>query len=121
VAERVRLLQGDLLDPLDEPADLIVSNPPYTILSEIDEGVRRHEPRQALDGGTDGLELYRRLLTAAPAKLRPGGALLLEIGATQAAAVTELVRRSFPKALVSVHRDLAGWDRVVVVEDKVKG
>ena len=116
VAERVRLIQGDLLDPLDEPVDLIVSNPPYTILSEIDEGVRRYEPRQALDGGADGLDLYRRLLAAAPAKLRPGGAILLEIGATQAAAVTELARRSFPEAAVSVHQDLAGRDRVVVID-----
>jgi len=116
VAERVRLIQGDLLDPLDEPVDLIVSNPPYTILSEIDEGVRRYEPRQALDGGVDGLDLYRRLLAAAPAKLRPRGAILLEIGATQAAAVTELARRSFPEAAVSVHQDLAGRDRAVVID-----
>jgi release factor glutamine methyltransferase len=117
LAARVRLLQGDLLDLLDQPVDLIVSNPPYTILSEIDEGVRRHEPRQALDGGADGLELYRRLLAAAPAKLRRGGAMLLEIGATQAAAVAELARRAFPGASVGVHQDLAGLDRVVVIDD----
>lgn len=121
LTERVRLLEGDLLDPLDQPVDLIVSNPPYTILSEIDEGVRRHEPRQALDGGADGLDLYRRLLAAAPAKLRPGGAVLLEIGATQAAAVAELARRSFPEASVAVHQDLAGRDRVIVIDDRVTG
>ncbi|HEU5103744.1 MAG TPA: peptide chain release factor N(5)-glutamine methyltransferase [Roseiflexaceae bacterium] len=120
VAERVRLLQGDLLDPLGDPVDLIVSNPPYTILEEIDEGVRRYEPRLALDGGADGLELYRRLLALAPAKLRPGGAVLLEIGATQAAAVTELAREAFPKASVSIHQDLAGRDRVVIIDDRVK-
>jgi release factor glutamine methyltransferase len=119
LAGRVRLLQGDLLDPLAEPVDLIVGNPPYTILSEIDEGVRRYEPHQALDGGADGLELYRRLLKQAPIKLRPGGAVLLEIGATQAAAVTDLARRSFSAATVSVHQDLAGLDRVVVIDDKV--
>jgi release factor glutamine methyltransferase len=115
LTEQVRLLQGDLLKPLDGPVDLIVSNPPYTILSAIDEGVRRHEPRQALDGGVDGLELYRRLLAAAPAKLRPGGAMLLEIGATQAATVTKLAHQAFPGALVSVYLDLAGLDRVVVI------
>jgi release factor glutamine methyltransferase len=118
VTERVRLLQGDLLDPLDKPVDLIVSNPPYTILSEIDEGVRRYEPRLALDGGPDGLDVYRRLLAQAPAKLRPGGAILLEIGAIQATAVTELARRLFPDAEVGVHQDLAGLDRVIVI-DKV--
>ena len=116
VADRVRLIAGDLLDPLDEPVDLIVSNPPYTILSEIDEAVRRHEPRQALDGGADGLELYRRLLAQARAKLRPGGIVLLEIGATQAAAVTELARRAFPEAAIAVYQDLAGLDRVVVID-----
>ncbi|HEX9439918.1 MAG TPA: peptide chain release factor N(5)-glutamine methyltransferase [Roseiflexaceae bacterium] len=118
LAGRVRLLQGDLLDPLAEPVDLIVGNLPYTILSEIDEGVRRYEPHQALDGGMDGIELYRRLMKQAPAKLRPGGTVLLEIGATQAVAVMDLARRSFPTATLSVHQDLAGRDRVVVIDDK---
>jgi release factor glutamine methyltransferase len=118
LAGRVRLLQGDLLDPLDEPIDLIVANLPYTILAEIDEGVRRYEPHQALDGGTNGLALYGRLLNQAPAYLRLGGMVLLEIGATQAAAVTDLARRWFPAATISVHQDLAGFDRVIVIEDK---
>jgi release factor glutamine methyltransferase len=117
LADRVRLLLGDLLEPLTEPVDLIVANLPYTILSEIDEGVRRHEPHLALDGGADGLELYRKLLSQAPACLRPGGVVLLEIGATQAAAVTDLARRWFPTTTVSVHQDLAGHDRVVVIDD----
>jgi release factor glutamine methyltransferase len=116
VAERVRLLKGDLLDALPKPVDILVSNPPYTILSEIDEGVRRHEPRLALDGGAEGLEVYRRLLSAAPARLRPGGAVLLEIGATQGGAVAELARREFPEARIQVDQDLAGLDRVVAVE-----
>lgn len=116
VAGRVTLLQGDLLAPLPEPVDLLVSNPPYTVLSEIDEGVRRHEPRAALDGGPDGLELYRRLLADAPRHLRPGGSVLLEIGATQGAAVTELALAAFPRATVSVHRDLTGLDRVVAID-----
>jgi release factor glutamine methyltransferase len=115
VAERVRLLQGDLLAPLPEPVDLLVSNPPYTVLSEIAEGVRRYEPRPALDGGPDGLAVYRRLLAAAPAALRPGGAALLEIGATQAAAVVTLARAAFPQAAVQVYKDLAGLDRVVEI------
>jgi release factor glutamine methyltransferase len=112
----VRLLQGDLLDPLPEPVDLLISNPPYTVLSEIDAGVRQHEPQLALDGGPDGLEVYRRLLVAAPARLRPGAAILLEIGATQGAALLELARAQFPAARVAVHQDLAGLDRVVVIE-----
>jgi release factor glutamine methyltransferase len=117
----VRLLQGDLLEPLAAPADLIVSNPPYTVLADIDEGVRRYEPHLALDGGIAGLELYGRLLAQAPAKLRPGGSILLEIGATQAAAVTQLAQRWFPAAAIGVRQDLAGLDRVVVIDDKETG
>ncbi|HEX5692553.1 MAG TPA: peptide chain release factor N(5)-glutamine methyltransferase [Roseiflexaceae bacterium] len=117
LAEQVVLRQGDLLDALPEPVDLLLSNPPYTILSQIDENVRRHEPHLALDGGPDGLIFYRRLLAGAPAKLQPGGAILLEIGATQAAAVVDLARAAFPNGQIAVHRDLAGLDRVVAISD----
>jgi release factor glutamine methyltransferase len=121
VADRVQLAEGDLLESLHEPVDLLVSNPPYTILAEIDAGVRRHEPQRALDGGPDGLAIYRRLLASMPDKLRPGGAALLEIGATQGAAVSELARRHFPEAQIGVHKDLAGLDRVVVIDDRETG
>jgi release factor glutamine methyltransferase len=121
VADRVRLIQGDLLAPIAPALDLIVGNPPYTILAEIDEGVRRHEPRGALDGGADGLDVYRQLLAQAAEKLRPGGAVLLEIGATQGRAVFELARRRFPGAQISIHKDLAGLDRVVTIDDKLAG
>jgi release factor glutamine methyltransferase len=116
VAKRVQPIEGDLLEALPEPVDLLVSNPPYTVMSEIEEGVRRHEPHLALDGGAEGLDIYRLLLAAAPAKLRPGGAVLLEIGATQGAAVAQLARRHFPAARIQVYQDLAGFDRVVVLE-----
>lgn len=115
VDARVTLLTGDLLAPLPQPVDLLVSNPPYTILAEVDTGVRMHEPHVALDGGCDGLAVYRRLLAAAPTALRPGGALMLEIGATQAGAVVALAQQALPGAIVRVRQDLAGRDRVVVV------
>jgi release factor glutamine methyltransferase len=110
----VTLLNGDLLAPLPQPVDLLVSNPPYTVLDEVDPGVRMHEPHLALDGGSDGLAVYRRLFAAAPSALRPGGALMLEIGATQARAVVDLARQAFPEAVIRVRQDLAGRDRVVV-------
>ena len=119
LASRVRLAEGDLLEPLNMPIDLLLSNPPYTILREIDENVRRHEPHLALDGGADGLALYRRLLTDAPTKLAQGGAIMLEIGATQGATVTALAVATFPNAHVAVHRDLAGHDRVVVIATRL--
>lgn len=115
VAGRVKLLQGDLLAPLRQPVDLLISNPPYTILTEIDAGVRLHEPHLALDGGVAGLAVYRRLLASAPGALRPGGAVLLEIGADQGDAVTALARQALPAARVMLHQDLAGHDRVVAI------
>jgi release factor glutamine methyltransferase len=116
VAERVSLLRGDLLEALPGPVDILVCNPPYTILAEIDEGVRRYEPHLALDGGVDGLAFYRRLLAQAPAYLRRPGALLLEIGAGQAQAVSALAAGHFPAARVALQRDLAGHPRVVSID-----
>ncbi|WP_041471047.1 peptide chain release factor N(5)-glutamine methyltransferase [Chloroflexus aggregans] len=113
LSDRVVLLEGDLLTPVPGPVDLIVSNPPYTILAEVDESVYRYEPHLALDGGPDGLDCYRRLIAAAPAYLKPGGAILLEIGAWQAEAVAHLLNQALPHAEVGVQRDLAGRDRVV--------
>ncbi|MFV9507370.1 MAG: peptide chain release factor N(5)-glutamine methyltransferase [Oscillochloridaceae bacterium umkhey_bin13] len=117
LSNRVHLLQGDLLAPLPEPIDIIVSNPPYTILAEIEPGVYQYEPHLALDGGgPDGADLYRRLIPGLPAALRPGGAVLLEIGAWQGAVVADLLQQTFPKASVRVHQDLAGHDRIVTLQ-----
>jgi len=116
LGERVRLLHGDLLEPLPGPVDLLVSNPPYTILAEVEPQVRAHEPHLALEGGADGGDVYRRLLPAVGRRLRPGGAVLLEIGAWQGELVAGLLRAAMPGARVSVHRDLAGLDRVVLGE-----
>lgn len=113
---RIAPIHGDLLEPLTVPVDLIVSNPPYTVMAENDAGVNRHEPRLALDGGPDGLDLYRRLLAEAPGYLRSGGSILLEIGAQQGAAVAELARAALPNARVTIERDLAGWERAVIID-----
>lgn len=112
--ERVTLLQGDLLTPLYGPVDVIVSNPPYTILSAIEPGVFLHEPHLALDGGgPDGADLYRRLIPLLPAALKPGGNVLLEIGAWQGEIVAALLQQALPQAEVRMHQDLAGHNRVV--------
>jgi release factor glutamine methyltransferase len=118
VLDRVHLLHGDLLEPLPEPVELIASNPPYVSRDELktlEPEITDYEPVQALDGGADGLAQVRRLLEQAAPCLEPSGLLCLEIGATQALAVNEIVRREFPSATVAVVRDLAGLDRVAVV------
>jgi release factor glutamine methyltransferase len=118
VLDRMHLLQGDLLEPLPEPVELIVSNPPYVSTAELktlEPEITKYEPVEALDGGADGLEQFRRVLAQAGPRLEPSGMLCLEIGANQALAVNDIVRGEFPRATVAVVRDLAGLDRVVVV------
>lgn len=115
VEQRVTLLQGDLLESLPERVDVIVSNPPYTILAEIDTNVYHHEPHLALDGGPDGLQLYQRLFAQAPYYLQDKGEMLVEIGATQSTVVSRLARAISPSAQTTTYRDLADLDRIVAV------
>ncbi len=119
VGGRVLLVNGDTLSPRPGPVDLIVSNPPYVATGErsaLPFSVREYEPWSALDGGPDGLDIVRRLLAQAPAVLKPGGALLVEIGSGQGEAASALARASFPEASVRIQRDLAGLDRVLEVQ-----
>jgi release factor glutamine methyltransferase len=116
VAERVTLVQGDGLEPLREPVDLLVSNPPYTILAEVDENVRRWEPQLALDGGLgEGFAIPARLIAGAPAYLRPGGALLMELAAWQGDRARAAAWAAFPAAAIEMRRDLAGLERVLAI------
>ena len=112
------MMVGDVFNPRPSPVDLIVSNPPYISTSEcalLPVSVRNHEPRMALNGGPNGLDIVRQLLMQAPAVLNPGGGLLIEIGADQGEAASHLARTFFPRATVRVHPDLAGRDRVLEV------
>ena len=114
LAARVELRQGDLAAPLDADAhDLIVSNPPYVpsgAIAGLAPEVRR-EPRLALDGGPDGLDVLRRLVPGARARLAAGGTLAVEHGHEQGAAVRELFAAAGFSAIETT-RDLAGNDRV---------
>ena len=116
---RIAFFEGDLLAPLGERAatlDAIVANPPYIPageLSGLQPEVRDHEPRLALDGGPDGLAVIDRIVAGAPRLLRPGGWLLLEVGAGQAPRVGERLGRTGAFDLTATRRDLAGVERVV--------
>ena len=114
VADKVCLLEGDLLEPLPEPVDLIVANLPYVRQSDL-AGVNTHgfEPELALDGGADGLDLIRHLIAQLLGKLNTNGDLLLEVGAGQAKAVTVLLKNAFPSARIETFKDLAKIERVV--------
>jgi release factor glutamine methyltransferase len=115
---RVHLLCGDLLAAINSEIDLIVANLPYVAAGEwpaLPIGVQSFEPRLALDGGDDGLNLIRALLTQAAARLRPGGLALLEIGWQQGQVVIALAQEAFPGAEVTLQQDFAGNDRIVGV------
>ncbi|MCH5164572.1 MAG: peptide chain release factor N(5)-glutamine methyltransferase [Clostridiales bacterium] len=112
----VILVKSDLLNEFAFGSfDVIVSNPPYIRSAEIDllaPEVKR-QPRIALDGGEDGLEFYKKIITAAPSYLRPGGKLLLEIGHDQAESVKQILY-TFRYRNVRVIQDLDGNDRVII-------
>jgi release factor glutamine methyltransferase len=112
----VTFVEGELAAPLvpHAPFSLIAANLPYIPTGEMATlpADVKSEPALALDGGADGLALVRRLVLAAPGLLAPGGALVLEIGAGQAAATAELLRGA-GFGDVRARRDLGGIDRVV--------
>jgi release factor glutamine methyltransferase len=118
VADAVELAEADLLGPagdrLPRP-DVVTANLPYVSSAEVDErlGSLGFEPRIALDGGPDGLDLLRRFFADAPLHAAPGATLILELGVDQVAAITQLGPVG---ASVSVVPDLAGLDRVVRIE-----
>lgn len=114
VEDRVCLLQGDMLDPLPEPVDLIIANLPYVKEGELSQiSSARFEPLLALGGGGDGLAKICQLCQQVGDRLCPEGCLLLEIGQGQARAVTTLLSHLFPSAKIEVVPDLSGIDRVV--------
>ena len=117
VGGRVHLLQGDLLAPVPGPVDLILANLPYIRSDRLPrlQAEVQWEPRQALDGGRDGLDVLRRLLEQAPDKLNEGGYLLLEMDPQQRDPLTREVLGRFPDATLEVERDLARHERLLIV------
>ena len=113
LADRVELRVGDLCEPLDGAFDLIVSNPPYVATGQIatlSAEVRR-EPRAALDGGPDGLDVLRRLVPAALPHLAAGGTLAVEHGYEQGASVRSIFSAA-GYGDVATTKDLGANDRV---------
>jgi release factor glutamine methyltransferase len=118
----VSLGLGDLLDvpvlPAPQQPDVLVANLPYVTSAEVAAGAGSlgFEPRLALDGGADGLDVVRRLLAALPFGLAPGGVALLEIGQEQVGAVREAAEALPVPVRVSTLPDLAGIQRVIRIE-----
>ncbi len=116
VDERIAWVETDVLTALTGTFDLIVTNPPYIPTEALNAlPVARHEPREALDGGADGLAVIRRVLAQARPRLAAGGLLLMEIAADQGQTARALASNAFPQTTVRVHPDLAGRDRVLAI------
>jgi len=122
VLNRIDFVQCDLLPyqadllPTDSHLDLICANLPYIPSDTLRNlPIYGREPTLALDGGTDGLELIRRLLHIAPGWLTLNGKMLLEIETTHSAQALDVVCDTFPQAAIHLHQDLAGQDRLLEI------
>jgi release factor glutamine methyltransferase len=111
------VLQGDLFEAVGKKKyDMVISNPPYIesdVIPTLMPEVRNYEPHEALDGGADGLDFYRRIIADAPDHIKDDGLLVLEIGDDQAEAVTQLIADIERFDPAEVGRDLAGHDRII--------
>tara|TARA_B000000460_G_scaffold247566_2_gene222912 strand:+ start:292 stop:1140 length:849 start_codon:yes stop_codon:yes gene_type:complete len=115
---RIKLRRGNLLEPIIDKIDILVSNPPYIRsdkLTSLQEEVLR-EPVVALDGGYDGLELIKRLLFQAVDKMSNPGVILFEIDPDQASEAVKLCQQFFPSAITTVLKDLSNNERAVLLE-----
>lgn len=122
-AGRIEFRQGDWFAALEAGTrlDAVLSNPPYVATPDLERAmpeVREHEPRAALDGGPDGLAALRRLVAGTAEWLKPGGWLVLEIGAGQAAAVTQLANDTGRYEATQVAPDYQGIPRIASMKNK---
>ena len=119
VEERVDLRAGSLYDPLgdDEAFDVVVSNPPYVATADRESlapEVREWEPEGALFAGGEGMDVLAPLVDGAPAHVRPGGLLAVEVGLGQAARAAERIRETGAFDEPRIRRDLTGRERIVL-------
>jgi release factor glutamine methyltransferase len=116
--KNITFLQGNWFDPVHDQGahfDVIVSNPPYIPTRELEKlppEISQHEPREALDGGLEGLDAIRLIVSEAPDHLAPGGWLLFEIGHDQWVRVEKLMSAAKTYMDIDVIKDYGGRDRV---------
>lgn len=117
VTDQIEFLHGNLFEPLENKKfDIIVSNPPYIptkIIETLEPNVKDYEPREALDGGADGLDVIRQIVAQAPKYLKPSGILAIEIGFDQSSRVKELLKQNNFKD-IRIIKDYAGIERIII-------
>ncbi|MDK2804233.1 MAG: release factor glutamine methyltransferase [Peptostreptococcaceae bacterium] len=118
VSDRLCILNSNLFEKINKENqfDFIISNPPYIetkVIDSLQEDIKQHEPKLALDGGEDGLDFYRAIIEQSKSYISPEGFIAFEIGYNQAEAVKKIfVENGYPN--VTIAKDLAGFDRVVI-------
>ena len=126
--KRINFIESDLYmpvhkaKPMKDKFDMILCNPPYIrsdVIPTLQREVREFEPMLALDGGDDGLDFYRRMVTESAVHLKKEGYILFEIGYDQAEHVMQLLKDDGNYSDIHTHKDLARLDRVVTA--KLKG
>lgn len=116
----VTFIEGSLYDPVKAfaPFELIISNPPYIVSSDLDglqREIREWEPRSALDGGADGLDFYRKIFSEAKEHLAERGLVILELGFGQSGDVARIaLKAGFGN--IGIKKDMAGIERVLTAE-----
>lgn len=121
---QIEFRQGNLLEPVDDFFDMIVSNPPYIAQEDYDKlpaGVKDYEPREALLAGPGGLDFYQKIIAEAPRRLKNDGWLLLEIGATQGEQVCNILEACGSYSDIGLRNDYAGLPRVIKARRKNSG
>jgi len=126
VSDRIRFLEGNLLDPLAEldllgQADIITANPPYIPsgdLNGLQPEVRDYEPEIALIAGSAGTEIARRIIETAPSFLKKHGALIMEMGMGQVEELSKIVAATGAYSRPEILKDLAGIDRVIAAQKR---
>jgi release factor glutamine methyltransferase len=117
VETQIRFLEADLLEDIKEKFDLLIANLPYIPTEKLFAlKVFQTEPRQALDGGSDGLSVIGELLKGAPAVLKPGARIILELDEGCGQAASELAQKLYPLSDISLEKDLSGLDRYLLIQ-----
>jgi release factor glutamine methyltransferase len=123
LSDRCQFIQGSWTDNIDEHFDLIVSNPPYIPkrdINDLEKDVREYEPHGALDGGEDGLDMYRAIFSTLNRVLSENGRMVVEIGISQAEDVVRIAEQNRLNWLNS-RKDISGIVRVLMFAKKSVG
>jgi release factor glutamine methyltransferase len=118
-AHKIEFIQGNLIENISEPLDLLCANLPYVNnldLKSLPASIINYEPSAALDGGMDGLEIIRRLLSTCLPKLKRQSCILLEIGYDQSSAIADMIKQLFGNARLTFHVDMNGHLRVAQIQ-----